>query len=333
MTVKPIVVACDLFLDLKLYRLPEAWQARLKEAFPGLTLASVAVHGREDSTELAKAEVYWGNRFSADRLAAMPALRWVHFGSVGVDKALDPRVSARKLIVTNSPGMASAAMAAHAVALATGLARGLHRASSLREDRKLDRLNFDAYWDEIQDLDGQEALVVGLGESGRRVAAALTALGMRVSGVRSGAGAPPAGVAELVAPERLLEAASRADLVVGMLPLTARTRGFFSVAFIGAMKRSAFFVNVGRGETVDEPALIKALRDGAIAGAGLDVFAREPLSADSPLWDCPRTILTPHVAGLSRTYWDREVPLFMDNLRRYLDGGALAHRVDFERGY
>jgi phosphoglycerate dehydrogenase-like enzyme len=137
---RPVTVACDLFLDLKLYRLPDAWQERLLAAFPGLTLTPVAVPGRaEDAAALAAAEVYWGNRFHPDRLAAMPALRWVHFGSVGVDKARDPRVKARGLAVTNSPGMASAAMALHAVALASTLARGLHHAARLRAEKRLDR--------------------------------------------------------------------------------------------------------------------------------------------------------------------------------------------------
>lgn len=331
---RPITVACDLFLDLKLYRLPDAWRERLLREFPGLAIAPVGIAGREeDRAALARAEAYWGNRFHPDRLAAMPALRWVHFGSVGVDKARDPRVKERGLVVTNSPGMASAAMALHAVALASSLARGLHHAARLRAEGRLDRAAFDAYWDGISDFDGQEALVAGLGEAGRRVGAALAALGMRVTGVRAGAGAPPPGFAALVPVERRREAAARADLVVGALPFTEATAGFFDAAFISAMKPGALFVNVGRGETVDEPALVAALRAGQLGGAGLDVFAREPLAADSPLWGLANVVLTPHVAGLSRGYWDREVPLFMENLRRFLEGGELLHRVDFERGY
>lgn len=329
-----VTVACDLFLDLRLYRLPEAWRERLLAEFPGLTLVPVGLPGRaEDRALLAGAEVYWGNRFTPDRLDGMPALRWLHFGSVGVDRALDPRVRERRLVVTNSPGMAAAAVAATAIALATGLARGLHHAWRLRQDRRLERASFDRHFDEIQDLDGQTALVLGLGEAGRRVAAALSALGMRVVGARAGSGAPPPGVSELCAPGDWKKAFASADLVVALLPHTQGTRGIIGSELLGAMKRSAFFVNVGRGETVDEPALVRALAEGAIAGAGLDVFAREPLAADSPLWDSPRVILTPHVAGLSRGYWDREVPLFMENLRRYLAGEALAHRVDLGKGY
>jgi phosphoglycerate dehydrogenase-like enzyme len=330
---RPVTVACDLFLDLKLYRLPDAWQERLLAAFPGLTLTPVAVPGRaEDAAALAAAEVYWGNRFHPDRLAAMPALRWVHFGSVGVDKARDPRVKARGLAVTNSPGMASAAMALHAVALASTLARGLHHAARLRAEKRLDRAAFDAHWDGIHDFEGQEALVAGVGEAGRRVGAALAALGMRVTGVRAGAGEPPPGFAALVPAERRREAAAKADLVVGVLPYTESTKSFFDAAFIAAMKPGALFVNVGRGETVDEPALVEALRSGRLGGAGLDVFAREPLAADSPLWGLPNAVLTPHVAGLSRGYWDREVPLFMENLKRFLAGRELLHRADPEKG-
>jgi len=125
----------------------------------------------------------------------------------------------------------------------------------------------------------------------------------------------------------------QADYLVVILPLTPQTRGLIDARALGLMKRTAVLINVGRGPVVQEAALIDALRRGLIAGAGLDVFEREPLPADSPLYDMENVIITPHVSGASRTYYDRAVPLFCENLRRYLDGRPLLNVVDPARGY
>jgi phosphoglycerate dehydrogenase-like enzyme len=151
---------------------------------------------------------------------------------------------------------------------------------------------------------------------------------MRTVGFRRTEGPPPDGVDEVHGPQRLTELAGQADAMVVSLPMTEQTAGLIDRATIERLPASCIFVNVGRGGVVDEPALIDALRDRRIAGAVLDVFATEPLPADSPLWTLPNVLVTPHAAALSARENERITELFSDNLRRYLDGRPLRNVVE-----
>lgn len=186
------------------------------------------------------------------------------------------------------------------------------------------------HWDHypMRELAGQTLLVVGLGEIGREVARQASALGMRVLGVRRHRGPRPQWVDEVHTVEALPELLPRADAVVLTLPGTPATEGLFDREMIGRVRPGAIFVNVGRGTVVDEAALTEALLAGRLAGAALDVFAKEPLPLDSALWDLPNVLLSPHTAALSLQENERIVALFSDNLRRYLNGEPLRNRVD-----
>ena len=187
-------------------------------------------------------------------------------------------------------------------------------------------------WPEIRrplrELAGQTLFLVGLGDIGRETARLGKALGMRTVGFRRTEGPPPEHVDEVHGPRRLAELAGRADAMVVSLPLTDQTAGLIDRATIEALPPSCIFVNVGRGGVVDEPALVDALRERRIAGAVLDVFATEPLPDDSPLWSLPNVLVTPHAAALSARENERIVELFVDNLRRYLDGRPLRNVVE-----
>jgi phosphoglycerate dehydrogenase-like enzyme len=137
----------------------------------------------------------------------------------------------------------------------------------------------------------------------------------------------------VASPEALHEALSRADHVLDALPLADGTRALFDAAAFASMRPTACFYNVGRGATVDEPALIEALRQGAIAGAALDVFAEEPLPADSPLWSMRNVIVSPHISGDLPDWEELVVGVFVDNLRRFVAGEALRNRVDVHAGF
>ena len=328
-----VSVACDLFLDLRLYRVPEDTLDSLHATFPGLDVVPVNVPGASPH-DAAGCEVYWGNRITAETVRLMPSLRWIHFGSVGTDRARIPEVKERGIRVTSSRGLMVAPMVASAVAFITGLARGIHHCARLRTEGRLSRESYDEYFDQIQDLQGQRCLIVGLGDVGHRLAEVCAAFGMKVDAIRRSTAAPPPPVVERqFTLDQLDEAARDADYVVNLLPATAETAGVFDGAVFGRMRPGAFFINIGRGETVDEPALIRALNRNEIAGAGLDVFAREPLTAESELWDLPNVMLTPHVAGLSSRYWSLQADLFTDNLDRFLSGRPLRNEVDLNRGY
>jgi phosphoglycerate dehydrogenase-like enzyme len=185
----------------------------------------------------------------------------------------------------------------------------------------------------VDELAGRTLLIVGLGQIGAEVARLAAAFGMRIVGLnRTGAGEYPF-VDELARIEALEDWLPRADAVVICLPLTDATRGLINAAAIAQIKPGAALVNVGRGAVIDEDALVQALRERRLAGAALDVFAAEPLDHDSPLWELPNVLLSPHTAGLSLRENERIVSLFGENLRRYLRGEKLLNQVDPELLY
>ena len=182
-------------------------------------------------------------------------------------------------------------------------------------------------------LRGTTALIVGAGSIGIETGRLLRAAGLRVRGIARTARAPDDVFESIAGPDALREELAAADHVVNVLPITPSTRRVFDEAAFAAMKASAVFVNIGRGSTVEEPALIEALRGGVIAGAALDVFEVEPLPADSPLWRMPNVLVSPHRAG-DHEEWEADVvALFVENLRRFVAGEPLRNVVDVGLGY
>jgi phosphoglycerate dehydrogenase-like enzyme len=176
--------------------------------------------------------------------------------------------------------------------------------------------------------------LIGVGSIGRRVAKMASALAMRVLAVREHLeNGTPEGVEAVFALSALDDMLKQSDYVVLAAPLIAATQGLINADRLAAMKPDACLINVGRGPQVDEVALIAALRSGRVAGAALDVFEREPLPPDSPLWDLENLFITPHTAGLTDKLWHRHHELLSDNLRRYLAGQPLRFVVDKQRGY
>jgi phosphoglycerate dehydrogenase-like enzyme len=281
---------------------------------------------------LDRAEVLFGvPGDSAEGLAevanGLPRLRWVHATSAGageqVRKAELSPEALERVAITTSSGVHAVPLAEFAVLGLLAVAKELPR---LVEDQRA------RAWPEVhqplRELSGQTLFLVGLGEIGREVARLGKALGMRTVGFRRTQGPPPEWVDEVHGPERLTELAGRADAMVVSLPMTEQTAGLVDRATIERLPAACIFVNVGRGGVVDEPALVDALRDRRIAGAVLDVFATEPLPADSPLWTLPNVLVTPHAAALSARENERITELFTDNLRRYLDSEPLRNVVE-----
>jgi phosphoglycerate dehydrogenase-like enzyme len=186
-----------------------------------------------------------------------------------------------------------------------------------------------------RELCGKTVGIIGMGHIGAAVAQRARAFGCRVLGIRRSftARGPDAVADEAVPPSDLDYLLGESDFVVIAAPLTPETRGLIGEAQLRAMKPSACLINVARGAIVDEPALIRALKEGWIAGAGLDVFVREPLPPESELWDLENLILTPHISGGTEIYSLRATEIFCANLRRYLAGQPLENVVDPNRGY
>jgi phosphoglycerate dehydrogenase-like enzyme len=208
-------------------------------------------------------------------------------------------------------------------------AKGAHRLLRAQSERRWTRLL-------PSELRDRTVGVVGMGAIGTEVARLAQAAGCRVLAIRRSAAARRSGEApadEVLPPSDLPYLLSESDYVVLSVPLTEETRHLIGPDELRAMKPTAVLINISRGAVVDEVALVRALKEGVIGGAGLDVFEREPLPDDSELWGMENVILTPHISGGTERYFQRAVPIFCENLRRYLDGRPLLNVVDPQRGY
>jgi phosphoglycerate dehydrogenase-like enzyme len=302
----------------------------LAPAAPGVTLVPVDT-ARQAADEARTAQAVLG--FCSDEIvAANPRLAWIGMYSAGVERCVDlPGVRDGRVLLTNMQRVAGPVMAEHGLAMLLALSRGLHVYASLTREARWDP-SF-AERGGARTLEGKTLLVAGLGGIGEEVARRAHALGMTVIATRGSDRPAPAFVAEVGRPDRLLEFAARADAVVAALPLTPATRNLFDARFFAALKPGAFFVNLGRGQSVDQSALAAALGSGRLAGAGLDVTDPEPLPADHPLWRAPNLLITPHVSAESDLGLSVHLAVLRENLRRYVAGERMLNVVDATRGY
>lgn len=300
--------------------------AQIRAAAPGARLEKTLDRAR--LLDLApEADVMVGWNLPREVVQRAARLRWIHSTAAGVDQLLYPEVLERGTLLTGSSGIHATSISEHVLALALAHSRRLPQAIRQQAARRWDRPPTIGW-----ELAGQQMGILGLGAIGQALAARAAALGMRVIGTKRSPGVLP-GVERVLGPDGLDEVLRDADVLVIILPLTEETRGLIGARELALMKPSAFLINVARGAIVQETALIEALGAGRLAGAGLDVFEREPLPQDSPLYGMEQVIVTPHVSGAVPGYYDRAIPLFCENLRRYLAGEPLLNVVDLARGY
>lgn len=294
-----------------------------------------------------KAEILYGWGKQLDQAHRYPSLKWIQTHSAGVNDLLDQPVWHSPVIITSLNGVHAVSMAEHALAMMLAFRWRLRAMFDFQSRSEWPQDRWD--WFAVPELRGSTLGLVGYGAIARELARQAQALGMRVLAVnRSGQRRPYRGFREpgtgdpdALIPEKvysttaLLDMLPQCDYVVVLAPLTPATRRLIGPAAFAAMKPTAYFFNLARGGLVDEAALIQALEEGQIAGAGLDVFETEPLPADSPLWqlDPERLIISPHVSGFSPNYDERASDLLAENLRRYLAGEPLLNLVERERGY
>ena len=252
-------------------------------------------------------------------------LRWIQTASAGVDRLLVPELVESDVVVTNARGVFDDAIAEWVIGMLLVFSTDTLRTLALQRD---------ARWEHrpTRRLGGSRLVVIGPGSIGRAVARRARGLGVEVGAV--GRSARVEEDLGSVAPiERLREVLAAADHVVNTLPLTPRTAGIFDAAAFAAMPATSTFVNVGRGGTVNERALVDALRTGVIAAAALDVFVEEPLPAQSPLWSMPNVIVSPHMCGDFQGWEHDAVAVFVDNARRWVRNQPLRNLVDKRLGF
>lgn len=312
--------------------LPEEMVDRLREAIcriaPDCQIVPVGSDGtpKGDPTNAEVLFFRWGLSPEATRrLIATPGLRWMHTASAGVDHILFPELRDSDIVLTNASGVFNIPIAETVLAYMLAVVKRLPEFLAQQRERRWHKLP-------LRELRGLTVGIVGLGDIGTEIARLCRAFGMHVLGLRR---RPlPSDVAdEVLPPDRLHDLLARSDFVVIALPLTEETRGLIGRAELAAMKPGAWLINISRGAIVDEEALVEALREGRIGGACLDVFAEEPLPSESPLWEMPNVIITPHNSWSSPRIEEREVELFLENLRRYVSGEPLLNVVDKRAGY
>ena len=276
------------------------------------------------------AEILLGWDFRADGLERAwenaDALKWIHWSGAGVDAVLFDALRDSDVVLTNTAGVFDRPMAEFALATVLAFAKRVPENTRLQQSR---------IWKQrlAETVAGKRALIVGAGSIGTCIGGLLKAVGMQVTGLsRTGRDNDP--VFGRVHPlPRLDEELAEADYVILIPPLTAETRGMFGRAQFAAMRADARLLNLGRGALVDETALIDALDAGTIAGAGLDVFATEPLPGDSPLWGMDQVIVSPHMSGDVAETLEQMAEVFLYNFERYRKGETLRNVVDKTRGY
>jgi phosphoglycerate dehydrogenase-like enzyme len=318
---------------LDLWNVPEWFGQRLSQEFPKLQITQRnSYEGVEE--DLRDAEVLFTLSLRPEQFAAAPQLRWIHAPSAAVHQLLFPQLVKSEVVVTNSREVHGPVVAEHVIALIFALAKKIPQAVRLQEKQTWGQ---EAIWKQgahPREIAGATLGLIGVGSIGRRVAQMASALSMRVIAVREHPEkGKPDGVQAVFAPSQLDDMLRQSDYVVLAAPLIAATQGLINADRLAVMKPEACLINVGRGAQVDEAALITALITRRIAGAALDVFEREPLPPESPLWNVDNLLITPHTAGLTEKLWHRHYDLFSENLRRYLARQPLQFVVDKQKGY
>lgn len=256
-------------------------------------------------------------------------LKWIHVTSAGVN-ALPKELIELNIIITNSSGVHPIPISEHVLAFMLIFARQIHKSYRIQLNKKGWIRDPKIY--DVLELSGKTVGIIGLGRIGKRIAKLAKAFEMKVLAVRKGTEKYEY-TDEVYQIKNIDKVLKDADFIVNALPSTKETYHFFDYKKITKMKKSAYFINIGRGTTVVENDLIKALKNNKIKGAGLDVFEEEPLSSKSPLWEMENVIITPHSSGMTPYYIDRVIDIFCQNLKAYLKNLPMPNLVDLKKGY
>jgi phosphoglycerate dehydrogenase-like enzyme len=305
---------------------------RIRAVSPKVTVKQS--RNKEEALTLAKdVDILLAGFFSLELFKAAERLKWIQTLFAGVDTFLYPEVVKSSVIITNASGVNSIAVSEQVIGMMLCLNRKLQLFIRNQTERKWKTSDADLIY-QMDELSGKTAGLVGLGRIGSEIAKKAKCLGMKIIATRRDPSAPkPDYVDKLVPSENLKELLADSDFVIIQIPLTKDTEGMFGEKELHHMKRTAYLVNASRGNIIKEDELIRALKEGWIAGAALDTFATEPLPENSPLWNMRNVIITPHVAGLTPHYMERLTDLFCENLRRFMNDKPLINIVNKSRGY
>jgi len=319
--------------NLDIWIAPDWFLDRLRRDFPGFDVVRLSdrdAMGRE----IADAEIAMTVSLQPEEFRAAQKLRWIHSSAAAIHQLLFSELVNSDVLLTNGRDVHGPAVAEQTMGMIFALAKRIPEAVRFQQRRFWGQ---QIIWQEYagpQELSGLTLGIIGLGAIGRNLARHATCFGMKVIAAREHADLPkPEFVEQVFSTPRLNEMLAIADYVVVAAPVTPSTHQMIGREQLAAMKSTAYLLNVSRGALVDEAALVEALREKKIAGAGLDVFQKEPLPADSPFWEMENVLITPHTAGMNAKMWELQYDLFSENLRRYLNHQPLLAIVDKKAGY
>lgn len=316
----------------ELWKAPRWFSERLRAEFPHIEVVHLENYsGAEQHLPDTDIALTWSLR--PEQLNAAPRLKWIHSPAAAVHQLMIPEIVNSPIIVTNASRVNGPPVAEHVIALLLAMAKRLPEAVRLQEKHIWGQQNL---WDERprpREVTGATLGLVGVGSIGTEVGKRAHALGMKIIAIREHPERKTEFPAHVLGPERMEEVLPECDYVVLCAPLTPKTRELFNAERLALMKPEACLINVARGPLVDDAALAAALLEKRLGGAALDVFEKEPLGADSPLWDTPGVLITPHSAALTEKNWERQYAFFTENLRRFEAGQELLSVVDKRKGY
>jgi phosphoglycerate dehydrogenase-like enzyme len=314
---------CLIYLEF-----PEKYISRLKKIANTYEFISCT-----DRTELMKhlpdmeILVIFVGKFEAELLGLAPNLKWIQTITAGVDNLPLKEINDRRIILTNARGVHKIQMAEFAIAAMINFARNFH---------VMQRNQIKGVWDRSMpqtEIYGKAVGIIGLGSIGEEIARKASFFGMRVLGVRKNP-QPMKYVDQVYGIEEMDAVFQQCDYIINLLPLTAGTQKLIDKRFFASMKKTACFINIGRGPTVNQADLVDALKSNQIGGLVADVYEEEPLPEDSPLWKLENVILAPHIAGASPNYMKRAMDIIRHNLKVYVSqSGKMMNVVDCNSGY
>ena len=328
-----MIVVVGVISPAPIWVMPRHFVDALRREFPQHTFLDA--WDRETLRRLLpEADVAFTPFVDRDIFPSLTRLRWIQSPAAGVGGLMYPELVASRVVVTSARGIRARSIAEHVIGVTIALARRLPLAIRAQLAHRWAQDELEGSAGSMRPLRGARMLIVGLGAIGTELARIAAPFGFSVSAIRRHPDRPrPDGVEAVLPPDRLIELLGRSDVVVIAVPHTPETKQLIGRRELEGIKCGALLVNVARGKLIDDEAVIEALKNGTLGGAALDVFSREPLEPESPYWDLPNVIITPHTAGAMQDYWTPLIELFSANLRRFEHGEPLVNVVDKVIGY
>jgi phosphoglycerate dehydrogenase-like enzyme len=319
-------------VGFSLWNMSDERVGELQQLFPDIQFVS-ATDLDSLAREVVDADALCSMRITSGVFHSARRLKWIHSVAAGVGGLMIPEVLKSEILITNARGIFSTVMAEHTLGVMLAFSRRLIDSYRFQQQHHWAREELWNMRPHMGEIAGKVVGIIGYGSIGHEIARRARAFGMIVCAVKKNIQEGTEDADRVYLLSELAEVLRQSDFIILALPHTPETKHLIGEAELRVMKASAYLINIGRGKLIDETALMRALEEGRLAGAALDVFETEPLPADHPLWDQRNVLITPHCSSNFSQYWDRSRALLCSNIRRFRGGMELLNLVDKKRGY